>query len=127
MSAAFTLRSAKSPDFVVNHFVCKCIKCRSLETAASGGKFKLTNIGINEVYRNPKVIVYPNPVSNYLTINSIESILSIDMYNINGQHVYRINCSDRRTQIDISSFQPGTYILKLTGDNCVATKKIIKI
>ena len=71
--------------------------------------------------------VFPNPVSDKLTISGIKSDdLNIRLMNINSGIAWEKKVrAGNNTEIDLSSFLPGIYILTLTSDGETATKKII--
>ncbi|MCK9204918.1 MAG: T9SS type A sorting domain-containing protein [Bacteroidales bacterium] len=76
---------------------------------------------------NRNVLVYPNPVRNNLTIEPSqagnEGILSL--YNINNQEIISRLPFSGKTQLDLTSFAKGIYILKLTNSKMVEVKKIV--
>ena len=80
--------------------------------------------GINEIYAKD-LPVYPIPTVGPLTID-VESntIQSIDVINILGSVVLTPTVNDNR--IDISDLPVGSYILRITTDEGISTKRIIK-
>lgn len=68
--------------------------------------------------------VYPNPVSNILTIGHAEAIDKATVVNSLGQRlpVNLINHS----QIDFSAFEAGVYFVELHQDDKIRTIKVIK-
>jgi Leucine-rich repeat (LRR) protein len=68
------------------------------------------------------VNVFPNPVSNFLTIESIKEFDFIEIYNTIGKRI--LKTTERK--IDFSSFTSGIYLLRIISDNKVLTKKVIK-
>jgi hypothetical protein len=69
---------------------------------------------------------YPNPVANFLKLNSKENIEEINIYNILGQEVLHKNISARSAQIDLSNLPVGAYIAHVQIDSRVGTIKILK-
>ncbi|PVW14650.1 T9SS type A sorting domain-containing protein [Marixanthomonas spongiae] len=69
---------------------------------------------------------YPNPVNEVLTIQSKETIASIDVYNLLGQIILKSSTiSDGK--IDLSALNSGIYLVKATFDGgLVETLKIVK-
>ena len=72
------------------------------------------------------ISIYPNPVSNSLTINT-KNIVSIQIINITGKTINSINTTNNSTTIDLSSLAKGTYFVKILTKNSCYTKKIIKL
>lgn len=73
-----------------------------------------------------KVSVYPNPVSDYLIINTAgEKVQTIKVYNFAGALVK--NLADAKSDsIDLRNLTTGNYIISITTDKGTVTKKIIK-
>ena len=93
-------------------------------------KFKIeTVINTQEIDNNLAVDVYPNPASDVINIkiNEVDlDAVKIEIYSIHGQliHTKRLTTVDRLYQIDSSDFTNGTYLMKLSTDHKVFTKKI---
>ncbi|XMO85857.1 T9SS type A sorting domain-containing protein [Algibacter sp. AS12] len=68
--------------------------------------------------------MYPNPVKNLLHINTLEPLQKIEIFDLLGKSV--LTTTNVRSSIDVSSLNRSLYIIKLTSDNGVATKKFIK-
>jgi hypothetical protein len=61
--------------------------------------------------------VYPNPVSDYLTIEYPGAISSLQIFNNQGEAVSVENIGNDYSRLDLSGLQRGNYTLKITGDN----------
>ena len=72
--------------------------------------------------------IYPNPISNYVTIETSmltqESVLTL--LNLNGQELIKKTINNSITQLDMSSLENGVYFVKVTTNKAVEVKKIIK-
>jgi hypothetical protein len=74
--------------------------------------------------------VYPNPSNGVynVRINQYTGKVNFQVIDINGRTVY--NQTDERFNIErtlnLSSFQTGVYILKVSGDNVNYTQKLVK-
>ena len=67
--------------------------------------------------------VYPNPTSNFLNIETMDSVKNINLLNTLGQNVYEGNSK----HINISNLSKGMYLLKIEFENnIIVTEKIIK-
>ncbi len=94
----------------------------------------VTPTAIKEVLGiNLNCIVYPNPVSDIITLDIDENTsinnqqLSYQLYDINGKILYNQLVKDPQSNIFMGNFASGLYILKVTqNNNIVKTFKIIK-
>lgn len=68
--------------------------------------------------------MYPNPVKNVLNINTQEPLQKIEVTDLLGRTV--LSKGNVSKSIDVSSLIKGVYILKLTSEKGISTKKIIK-
>jgi uncharacterized delta-60 repeat protein len=87
---------------------------------------------VNEEFNsneNYDVKLFPSPVIDKLVI-SFQKLLSqtnISIYSLNGIQVFSSNLKDNITEIDMSRYVPGVYLVKIqTGGNDVMIRKIIK-
>ncbi len=88
-------------------------------TTLSSGDFEL----------NDRIIVYPNPFTNQLTIESKEPIHKVEIFNLLGQKVKNIvfnNPTKNSVNIELSDLAQGNYIAKVTSELSINTVKIIK-
>ena len=67
---------------------------------------------------------YPNPVKDQLFINSKETINKVEVFNLLGKKVLSVN--DVKGAVEVSSLSKSIYILKLTSDKGVSTKRFVK-
>ena len=81
-------------------------------------------LGIEE-YSLDSISVYPNPVLNDLHINLHNSIQveTAKIYSITGQVVLQVQ---NRKDIDVSSLNPGVYLLRIETTQGTITRKIVK-
>jgi len=82
---------------------------------------------MNDLFR-----IYPNPVKNILQLQlnmSLEEDLELTIYNAAGIAVkeFRMETGTNGTQVDMSGFDPGLYLIRLKGDSTSAMEKILKI
>ena len=68
----------------------------------------------------------PNPVNDFLNIQSQEIIKNISILNVLGQEVYSQKFNDLDIKIDLSGLISGNYIMKIETDNKQMISKIIK-
>jgi hypothetical protein len=81
---------------------------------------------------NNMLNVYPNPTSNYITINYTENgifnleDLTFSVFDITGKQVIKTSINSVNNKIDLTNLTNGTYFLKVSGNDFSATQKIIK-
>src|SRR5690606_32269060 len=78
----------------------------------------------SELFEESEILVYPNPVSDYLFVKSKNiEIQKIELLNIEGKKLSEYNNSI----INFKEFPVGIYILKIySKDGLLQTKKVIK-
>ena len=80
-------------------------------------------LSINEGEMEP-LNIYPNPAEDFLVINNIfDRPQKIEIYSITGKILKSVNLDSANNEVDVSSLNPGVYILK-TED--YKTHKFIK-
>ena len=70
--------------------------------------------------------IYPNPVNDMLNISSKTEISNVMVYDLLGKEIVSITPNMNLTQIDMSSFSSGVYMVKVTVGNSSKTYKIVK-
>jgi len=86
-----------------------------------------SNVALGTVdFKTTSVKMYPNPVSDVFNVSADKTIENISFYNMLGQKVLSMNSSRTTETIDLSSFQSGVYIARVTVDGKVSTSRIIK-
>ena len=89
--------------------------------------FILNSLSETDIY---KMSIYPNPATNSLTINlsQLQGLqnATVIIYDIQGKQLLHENISQSQTQIDISSFAKGIYIVKLQTDKECLQSKFVK-
>ena len=82
-------------------------------------------LGIDEVTFS-QIKVYPNPVTDMLTISNTEMMSGIMVADMLGRILSTRNVNDTETQIDMSNYPTGTYLVEVTVDGAVKTFKVMK-
>ena len=92
-------------------------------------KVLLTN-DINELENKARVNVYPNPVSDYINIESRQPFESIELFSLLGGLEYRFADHNKTLthQINATNYRAGVYILKVhfTNKESFVKKILIK-
>lgn len=81
------------------------------------------NLGIIDVDTNSTVNVYPNPATDFVTVQSSFKIKKVMVYNMLGQLVV----SSFSNNVDVSNLAKGTFILEIiTNDDVKRYGKVVK-
>jgi Secretion system C-terminal sorting domain len=94
-------------------------------TEACDDKVILT--GIEDTFIDHKIMVYPNPAQDQLTISSVSkaSIMGLKLYNIEGTKLIDLEVNTSAHILDISNVEKGLHLLQiLTSDGIVLTEKV---
>jgi len=87
--------------------------------------FNAALAGIEETEIN--FTVYPNPVSNELTIDGIDHVNSIQFIDAKGSIVYFKSIKDQtQLKVDVSAFSAGTYQIVFASNKGTSIKSFVK-
>jgi hypothetical protein len=84
-----------------------------------------SNTGINEFTNSLNIVVYPNPATNSLTIESPQNGV-IEITNIQGQLIKSFMATSNKTSIDVSAFPSGVYIIEVKTEKGIEVCKFVK-
>lgn len=74
-----------------------------------------------------EINIYPIPATDELTIeNTTQQDFALQLFDINGKLIKAEQLLNYRNNLDVSSLNSGVYILKLSNQSGVYTKRIIK-
>lgn len=86
---------------------------------------------VNDIDQSLSLKIYPNPVTDLLTIDweSDSSIKDIQIYTLDGSSVHQSPTSNLRGKetINLSGFNAGTYLIRITSENSIGIRKFVKI
>jgi len=82
--------------------------------------------GKEEINNNEsKIVVYPNPAINDLTIESTLQA-EIEILNIQGQTIITMTSSSNKSLINVSDLPSGFYYIKVKTEKGIEVKKFVK-
>lgn len=85
-------------------------------------------VGIND-FENAKsnIQVYPNPVTDYVKVSSLELIESLQVFSSKGEEIHNnFSLNEYNTEVNLQQFNNGLYIIKIVTDSEVKFHKIVK-
>lgn len=73
------------------------------------------------------LLVYPNPFSDLITIQSEKIISALEIYDLTGKKVFSEEISSSNYTTNLSQFDPGIYLIELKFEDGTSTiRKIIR-
>ncbi|WP_298947700.1 MBG domain-containing protein [uncultured Polaribacter sp.] len=83
---------------------------------------------LEEEFKSRDVMIYPNPSNSFIQIKGIKDQgYTVSIFNIEGKLIKKVFNYLTKNKIEISNLKNGTYILKITKDKKLVTKKFLKI
>lgn len=79
-----------------------------------------------ETYFATNIDIYPNPADDYMKINSNNIIREINIFSIDGRMIYYNNVFQNETTIDLTSFNKGTYFVRMILDEEVVVRRVVR-
>ncbi|QAA81463.1 T9SS type A sorting domain-containing protein [Aequorivita sp. H23M31] len=73
------------------------------------------------------LVVYPNPTSSVLTIQANDVLDTVEILNVLGQSLMTKTFRGNNIQLNTNSLRAGNYFVKITSENKVTIKRIVKI
>jgi hypothetical protein len=77
-----------------------------------------------EFFSGEKILLFPNPAGDYLTISELPSTECIKIYDLQGRLVF--HSLNNSNLIDLKTFEKGIYIIKIVNKGKYYTGKFIK-
>lgn len=88
--------------------------------------FTTSTVGVQN-YELDQTEIYPNPTTGVFTIqNTNVSIQSVEVYDVYGKLMSRVEVNDNTVTIDATSYASGVYFTRIMTENGVVTKRIMK-
>ena len=84
-------------------------------------------LGTND-FLSSKFSVFPNPVNNVVNFSNDQNavVSTVEMADLNGRVVKSLKVNATEGQISVGDLATGMYMMKITTDQGVAVKKIVK-
>ena len=84
------------------------------------------DVGVHPSPLSQHTTVAPNPVTHSVTVSSDYVILSLDLYDAAGRHLWNQPVSSRSTTLDVSHYAAGRYLLMVTTPQGTTPKALVK-
>jgi hypothetical protein len=87
--------------------------------------YKASTLGVKN-FSLSNINMYPNPVSDEVTIEAKKLIQKVAVFNLLGQEVLSLSPKTNSAKIQTSSLSKGVYVITATIDDVVSSSKFIK-
>jgi len=85
------------------------------------------SVNIDEINESTTIEIYPNPVSNEISIYSSSTIVRIVIKDVSGKIVREYQeIRDSKITLDVLQLEVGTYLLQIQDTSGTVIKKIVK-
>jgi hypothetical protein len=82
---------------------------------------------VNEYYLENKASFYPNPVTNYFTIEGLNKPYSLTLYNSLGQQLFKEdNILEHSKKVSVNNFKTGLITVRIESEGKASFYKILK-
>lgn len=97
----------------------------SIPSSGTVYRFSKNPLANNELLNESAVVLYPNPVFDFVNISVKENatIESVEVYSMTGKHILE---TKSHAQIDISAFNSGVYTVHIKTNKGTVVKKFVK-
>lgn len=83
--------------------------------------------GVAETISNSDFELFPNPVTDVLTITGNVNMRTISIYDVNGKLIAEQYANGTTAKVNMSAYDAGVYVVKITSaDNAVVVQKVIR-
>ncbi|MCL9808538.1 T9SS type A sorting domain-containing protein [Flavobacterium luminosum] len=124
-SSGSTSTWASSVSGTRNNVQCSLVS--TLTPPVVGAIFRWSPVTLSMSEQNLSTFtVYPTKVRDHLFIKGEEMVQAIELYDISGRQVLKERINSDNYVLDMSNFQTGVYIVKLTNNDKSKTLKVIK-
>lgn len=90
---------------------------------------QLSADGSGEAFPQPvKISIYPNPATNYISINKDENVKQITIFNLVGRKLKTFEDVEKDEQYDVSDLPNGMYLIQVIdkSNKIITTQRISK-
>lgn len=125
------------PDMIENYMDYSAETCQNSFTQGQVDLMHgvLENERYDLVHNNPVAIkqlasvswsIFPNPATDEITISGIEELSGVELYTLSGQLAGSFNLTNNHQTLDLSGFDRGLYLLKITdSQQLYKTQRIV--
>jgi uncharacterized repeat protein (TIGR01451 family) len=84
------------------------------------------SLGTPDHPTDQSIVIYPNPAHDQITINCVNMIKSIELFDVQGRILQTAIVNSNNSQLDISNKSNGIYFLMIITENGIKVEQIVK-
>ena len=105
--------------------------CYQVTTTCENGEISnpsdcAVEVGINNVNVNNSFEVYPNPAHETVNVSTTMNVQKVEVLNYLGQVIYSQNTTNNNFTLNVANYADGVYFIRISGNDGIATQKLIK-
>ena len=81
---------------------------------------------INDVNVSSSFEVYPNPANETVNVSTTMDVQKVEVMNYLGQVIFSQNTTNNNFTLNVSNYADGVYFIRISGNDGIATQKLIK-
>ena len=88
-----------------------------------------TTLGVDDFENLNSILLYPNPASNMVTLEFstiTSSTTAIEIFDVLGKQIYKSSVTTKSESIDVSNWNSGVYLMRITAENSSSVHRFIK-
>ena len=86
-----------------------------------------TNVGLEDFDLSHSISLFPNPTNGEVKVECSETMMeSISIYDVYGKLISQFNVNDTYTTLDVTKLADGIYFVRITTENGIVTKRLVK-
>ncbi len=80
------------------------------------------------LYEQPTISIYPNPATNFISVDHDENVKSIVVFNLVGRKIISFQDIQKNEPYDVSTLPNGMYLIQVinNADKIITTQRISK-
>jgi type IX secretion system substrate protein len=97
-------------------------------TQSKSGGDGMWGLQPNPIVTQAKITIYPNPATNFISINTDYHVKQINIFNLIGRKLKTIDNVVKDQRYDITELPKGMYLIQIvdTGNKVLTTQRISK-
>ena len=87
---------------------------------------RTTNVGVED-YEASNIDVYPNPTTGMVQVSSSKfQVSGVDVYDVYGKLLNTLSACGNEVEVNLGDYAAGVYFLRISTEDGVVTKRIVK-